>query len=79
MVQNGDGDKLVWIVEFGYRTPSNQYSLGHSTVGSEEDQAEFLVQALELAQTWPWLERFYIYEWMDSADVNLGYWGLIRE
>ena len=34
---------------------------------------------LELAQTWPWLERFYVYEWMDSADVDLGYWGLIKE
>jgi len=79
MVQNGDGDKPVWIVEFGYRTPSSKYSLGHSTVVSEADQASYLVMALELAQTWPWLERFYVYEWMDSADVDLGYWGLIKE
>jgi hypothetical protein len=79
MAQNGDGDKPIWIVEFGYRTPSSKYPLGHSTVVSETDQAEFLVEALELAKTWTWLERFYIYEWMDSADINLGHWGLINE
>ena len=79
MVQNGDGNKKVWIVEFGYRTPSSKHPLGHSTVVSEEDQADYLVQAMELASTWPWLERFYIYEWMDSGDVDLGYWGLIKE
>jgi len=78
MVQNGDGNKPVWIIEFGYRTPSAQYPLGNSIIVSETQQANYLVEAMELAQTWPWLERFYIYEWMDSADVNLGYWGLIR-
>ncbi|MDG6223230.1 MAG: hypothetical protein QCH99_08220 [Candidatus Bathyarchaeota archaeon] len=79
MVQKGDGDKPVWIIEFGYRTPSTKYPLGHSTVVSETQQATYLIEALELAQTWPWLERFYIYEWMDSADVDLGYWGLLKE
>jgi hypothetical protein len=79
MVQYSDGNKPVWIIEFGYRTPSNQYPLSHSTVVSENQQATYLIEALELAQTWPWLERFYIYEWMDSADPNLGYWGLVRE
>jgi len=79
MVANGDGDKPVWIVEFGYRTPSSNYPVDHWSTCTEADQATFLVQALELAKTWPWLERFYIYEWMDSGDVQLGYWGLIRE
>lgn len=79
MTQNGDGDKPIWIIEFGYRTPSSKYPLGHSTVVSETAQAELIVEALELAQTWTWLERFYIYDWMDSADVDLGYWGLIKE
>ncbi|MDG6223227.1 MAG: hypothetical protein QCH99_08205 [Candidatus Bathyarchaeota archaeon] len=79
MVKNGDGDKPIWIIEFGYRTPSTKYPLGHSTVVSETKQATYLVEALELAQNWPWLERFYIYQWMDSADVNLGNWGIIKE
>jgi hypothetical protein len=78
MLANGD-DKPVWIIEFGYRTPGGQYTLGEGFTISEEDQATFLVQALEIAQNWPWLERFYIYEWMDSGNVELGYWGLIRE
>lgn len=78
MVQKGDGDKKVWIVEFGYRTPGVGYYLSDGKTVSDEDQATYLVQAMELASTWPWLERFYIYEWMDSADVVLGWWGLIR-
>jgi hypothetical protein len=79
MVQNGDGEKKVWIVEFGYRTPGAGYYVGDGKTVSEKDQATYLVQAMNLASTWPWLERFYIYEWMDSADVALGRWGLIRE
>ena len=77
---NGDGDKPIWVIEFGYRTPSPEFSLGHSAgVVTEEDQGTLIVDAMELASTWSWLERFYIYEWMDSSDPNLGYWGLIRE
>ncbi len=79
MVQYGDGNKPVWIVEFGYRTPGGSYYEGDGKTVSEAKQAEYIVQALELAQTWPWLERFYIYEWMDSADPYHGNWGLIRE
>lgn len=78
MVQNGDGAKKIWIIEFGYRTPGNGFSVGDGKTISEEDQANYLTQALELASTWPWLERFYIYEWVDSADASLGWWGLIK-
>ena len=79
MAQNEDAEKGIWIVEFGYRTPGSGFYVDDGKTVSEEDQATYLTQALELASTWPWLERFYIYEWMDSGDPLLGWWGLIRE
>lgn len=79
MVQNGDAEKKVWVIEFGYRTPGNGFDIGDGKTVSEEDQAIYLRQSLELASTWHWLTRFYIYEWMDSGDPSLGWWGLIRE
>lgn len=79
MDQNGDGLKKIWIIEFGYRTPGNGFNIGDGKTISEENQATYLRQALELASTWPWLERFYIYGWMDSGDPSLGWWGLIKE
>jgi hypothetical protein len=80
MVAQADQDKKIWIAEFGYRTPGNGFfeGDGKGTV-SEENQALYLRQALQLASTWDWIERFYIYEWMDSGDPELGWWGLIKE
>jgi hypothetical protein len=79
MVDNGDGNIPVWVIEFGYRTPSSQYPISHWSTCTEEEQGEYIVQAIDLASQWDWCERLYIYEWMDSADENLGYWGLVRQ
>lgn len=82
MVEYGDDKKKIWIIEMGWRTP-DPYGWfyvgdGKGTV-SETTQALYIRQALELAATWSWLERYYHYEWMDSYDPESGYHGLIRE
>lgn len=51
----------IWITEFGY--PTN-YPTGDGV--SEAQQAEYLVQALEMAQNWGWVDMFIIYNWKDS-------------
>ncbi|HEY3059854.1 MAG TPA: hypothetical protein VGL99_12850 [Chloroflexota bacterium] len=51
MTQNGDTSKQVWLTEFGY--DSNEISLPgyeYSTFISEDAQARFLVQALQIAR-----------------------------
>lgn len=82
MSEYGDGEKKVWIVEMGWRTP-DPYGWfyvgdGNGTV-TEQDQALYIQQAINLAATWPWVERFYVYEWLDCHSPQIGYYGMIRE
>jgi hypothetical protein len=79
MTSYGDVNKKVWITEFGYRTPGNGFTAG-DTEGTvtEQQQASYLEQALTMASGWDWVERFYIYAWMDSPDPSTGCFGLIR-
>lgn len=68
MTEYGDGNKKIWITEVGWATN------GTNAV-SEDQQALFLTQALELAGTWNWVEAFIIYNWMDGGGF---YFGLMR-
>jgi exo-beta-1,3-glucanase (GH17 family) len=80
MTSYGDVNKKVWITEFGYRTPGVGFTAGDAkgTV-TEQQQASYIEQALTMASGWDWVERFYIYAWMDSSDPSMGCFGLIRE
>jgi polysaccharide biosynthesis protein PslG len=56
MVANGDGNKAVWLTEFGYDSsevavPGYEYS----TYISEDAQARYLVQAVQIARTTPYI------------------------
>ena len=73
MANYGDGDKKIWITEFGYQT----YPNGGEDVG-EENQADYLVRALEMAQDWGWVEAFIIYNWKDSSTTGKYTKGLVR-
>lgn len=75
MVQYGDSAKEIWINEFGYRSTD----AGNWTYSvTQQQQALYLQQALDLTASWSWVARFYIYNWMDSASGG-GSWGLIQE
>jgi hypothetical protein len=63
-----DGDKKIWITEMGWATQ------GVNSV-TEEEQALYLKDALNLASSWDWLETFIIYNWMDGGGF---YFGLTR-
>lgn len=82
MSKYGDGEKKVWIIEMGWRTPDSYgwfYTGDGKGTVTEQDQTLYIHQAINLAATWPWVERFYLYEWMDCHDPEIGYYGLIRE
>jgi hypothetical protein len=68
MADYGDEDKKIWITEMGWATNGTN-SL------TEEQQALYLTQALNLAKSWGWVEAFIIYCWMDGGGF---YFGLTR-
>lgn len=70
MVQYGDQNKKIWITEMGWSTG------GSGTVNTEAEQALYLSQALNLSDSWSWLDTFIIYQWMDGGGF---YYGLVRE
>jgi len=60
MMENGDGDKPVWITEMGWTgdPPPEQLDIG---VGLEQ-QADYLVDALEIIRRdWPWVELITVW------------------
>lgn len=71
MVQNGAGSKKIWITEVGW-TANDDGLVG------EQNQADYLVQALEMAREWGWVETFIIYNWKDSATEGSSTKGLLR-
>jgi exo-beta-1,3-glucanase (GH17 family) len=61
MANYGD-TRPIWITEFGYPT---------GDIG-EQLQADYLVQALEMARDWGWVETFIIYNWQDGGGFTFG-------
>jgi len=68
MEEYGDGDKQIWITEFGWASlenigdtpaPGYEYALNNT----EQEQADYLVQALEMGRTTyqPWLGAMFIW------------------
>lgn len=77
MTAYGDGEKSIWITEFGYNTPGENDYAGDGLTVTEQQQSEYLISALSMSESWGCVERFYIYQWMDAG----GEWqqfGLIR-
>ncbi len=60
MVDNGDGAKQVWLTEYGAPT-------GGTRGVSEQDQADWLVQAYDQAVKWPWAGPLFYYMYRDNG------------
>jgi GH35 family endo-1,4-beta-xylanase len=73
MEEYGDSAKAAWITEMGWTVTAEAHSAWHAV--SEDEQATYLVQALEqrLAE-WPWIELMTIWNIdSDPASVWRGY------
>ncbi len=61
MTNHGDGDKKIWITEFGAPTGTSVNAV------SEQDQAAILLQARQQVAQWDWVGPLMYYELVDGG------------
>ena len=78
MVNHGDASKKIWLTEFGWSSYNGEWGV------SEAKQAEFLTKALKKLESYPFVEKAYIYgfrnlHWSHDApgDIEANF-GLVR-
>jgi O-antigen ligase len=78
MIDEGDGEKAVWAVEFGWNALPPDWAGRPSPWGtdSEELQAQRTVEAIRRAQDeWPWLGVLLLPEFQPTAGSDDPRWG----
>lgn len=74
MEKNGDGDKGVWIDEYGWNAPPASMPDGKLIWGrvNEEQQADYTVRGIEYARkNWPWVGVISIWFFRQVGDISL--------
>lgn len=62
MEANGDGDKPIWLTEMGWSTANADPAYGFGADNSEEDQADFLVDAFRLIrESAPYVSHAFVW------------------
>jgi hypothetical protein len=77
MTNHGDGDKALWLTEFGFTTCTGQETAG---CVSETRQGEYLGRAIELARAWPFVRAMFVYTLRDISAGRIdqaGGYGLV--
>lgn len=69
MVRNGDGDKAVWLTEYGFWTSNSALRPPGSV--TPEEQAVYLRQAYAAVATWPWAGPLVWYTFRDLQQSSL--------
>ena len=81
MVAAGDGNKQVWLLEFGYT--SDKVNPNYSWFAIDENtKADYIVKALQYARTnWPWVAQMTVWAFSDPewTQSNEQYWWAITE
>jgi hypothetical protein len=68
MQANGDGDKPIWMTEFGWSVTTDRCAHADKPAGvSEELQAQYLTQALNCVERDPFLE---VAMWFNNRDLS---------
>ena len=84
MEANGDGRKQIWLTEFGWSSsPNPAPGFEYSADNSEQEQAEYIVRAYEIAKNeWPWMGVMLLWNLnfstlSDPAD-QVSHWSVIN-
>lgn len=71
MVENGDGDKPIWITEFGWTTANQDPGREYGANNTDEEVAQFLTRAMEIAtEEWEWCTGAFVWNlnWSTLVD-----------
>jgi hypothetical protein len=62
LLQAFDAEKPLWITEFGWATANYSWGFGYGYDNSEEEQAAYIVRALQIAEReWPYVEGVFLW------------------
>jgi hypothetical protein len=68
MVANGDAGKRIWPTEFGWAsTGSPHRGYEYARENTPEEQAQFIVQAYQIAKSWGWVGPMFLW----NLDYNI--------
>ncbi|MDO8671272.1 MAG: hypothetical protein Q7O66_07555 [Dehalococcoidia bacterium] len=72
MVENGDSDKAVWFNEFGWNASPEDFPKQRLFWGrvSEQQQADYTFEAINLARTWEWAGVINIWYFRQVGDIS---------
>ncbi|MBM2826051.1 MAG: hypothetical protein HW403_115 [Dehalococcoidia bacterium] len=76
MEEHGDGDKKLWLTEFGWASaqgtppPANEYA--YARQNSEEEQAKWLVNAFKIAQERGYVRAMFIWNLNFAPGADAG-------
>ena len=74
MQQNGDGNKKIWITEFGCPTGSDA---GRPAACTDTTLAQQITQAFNQANVWEWTGPLFIFSWQDNTkDGDFGLYNI---
>ena len=84
MAKYGDGDKQIWLTEFGWTTANQAPGYEYGKYITEALQAQYLVRAYQIAQTeWPWMGVMNVWNLNFSTIVapsdEKAPWSIIRQ
>lgn len=70
MVRHGDGNKPVWLNEFGWNAPPQDFP-GEKLIWrrvTEEEQANYIAEAIRLARSWGWIGAINVWYFRQVGD-----------
>ncbi len=68
MVANGDAGKRVWPTEFGWASTGSPHTgYEYARENTPEEQAQFIVQAYQIAKSWGWVGPMFLW----NLDYNI--------
>ena len=71
MERNGDGNKTIWLNEFGWNATPQDFPAHNAYWGrvTEEQQAAYTTQAIQLARSWGWIGVLNTWYFRQVGDI----------